>query len=110
MSLRRYPLAMVPRLRPNLAGRPQEESLLGLVELFEQIGRRICATAEGSIRISAAIRMMISAFAAWERDAEADRQTISAGDLGVVMVESVLGLLERWCPDPPTTPVSRPAR
>lgn len=105
-ELRRYPLAMVPRMRPNLAGRPQEEWLLGLIDVFEQMERRICATAEGSIRISSAIRMVVSAFAAWERDAEAGRQTISAEDLGIVMVESVLGLLERCCSDQPTTAVS----
>ena len=93
-------------MRPNLAGRPQEEWLLGLIDLFEQIERRICATTEGSIRISSAIRMVISAFAAWERDAEAGRQTISADDLGVVMVECVLGLLERCCPDQPSAAVS----
>jgi hypothetical protein len=45
--------------------------------------------------------MVISAFAAWERDAEAGRKTISAEDLGSVMVESVLGLLERCCPISP---------
>ncbi|HEY5845900.1 MAG TPA: hypothetical protein VIT42_03810, partial [Microlunatus sp.] len=77
-------------------------SMLALIELFEQIERRICTTAEGSIRISTAIRMVISAFAAWERDAEADRQMITAEDLGVVMVECVLGLLERCCPDQAT--------
>ena len=101
-ELRRYPLAMVPTLRPNLAGRPQEAWLLVLIGLFEQIEQRICAGPEGSIRISAAIRMVISAFAAWERDAEADRTTISAEDLGIVMVECVLGLLERCCPDQTT--------
>lgn len=100
-ELRRYPLAMVPTLRPNLAGRPQEAWLLVLIGLFEQIEQRICAGPEGSIRISAAIRMVISAFAAWERDAEADRTTISAEDLGIVMVECVLGLLEHCCPDQP---------
>lgn len=42
-ELRRYPLAKVPRLRPNISGRPQEESLLLLIGLFEQIEQRICA-------------------------------------------------------------------
>lgn len=109
-ELRRYPLAMVPTLRPNLAGRPQEEWLLILIGLFEQIEQRICAGHEGSIRIASAIRMVISAFAAWERDAEADRQTISAADLGVVMVECVLGLLDRCCPNLSSGAVSAPGR
>ena len=105
-ELRRYPLAMVPTLRPHLSGRPQEASLLVLVGLFEQIEQRICSGPEGAIRISAAIRMVISAFAAWERDAEAERTTISAEDLGSVMVESVLGLLEHCCPDQPPLTIS----
>jgi hypothetical protein len=97
-------------MRPNLAGRPQEEWLLILIGLYEQIERRICAGPEGSIRISSAIRMVISAFAAWERDAEADRQTISAEDLGLVMVECVLGLLDSCCPGQATSLISAPAR
>ena len=105
-ELRRYPLAVVPTLRPSLSGRPQEEWQLVLLDLLEQIEQRICDGSEGSIRTSTAVRMVISAFAAWERDAEADRQTISADDLGVVMVECVLGLLERCCPDQAATEVS----
>jgi AcrR family transcriptional regulator len=96
-ELRHYPLIAVPQLRPRLSGRPQEEWLLVLVSLFEQIQQRICAGQEGPIRISTAIRMVIGAFAAWERDAEAGRQTISADGLADVMVECVLGLLERCC-------------
>lgn len=98
-ELRHYPLVVVPRLRPRLSGRPQEEWLLVLVGLFEQLEQRICAGAEGPIRISTAIRMVIGAFAAWEREAEAGRQTISADELGDVMVECALGLLERCCRD-----------
>ena len=81
-----------------------------LIQLLEQIERRICAGSEGSIRISTAVRTVISAFAAWERDVEADRQTISADDLGVVMVDCVLGLLERCCPGQATSAISAPAR
>lgn len=96
-ELRHYPLVVLPRLRPRLAGRPQEEWMLVLVGLFEQIERRMCAEPEGPIRISSAIRMVIGAFAAWEREAEAGRQTIGADQLGDVMVECVVGLLERCC-------------
>ncbi len=97
-ELRHYPLVAVPQLRPRLSGRQQEEWLLALVSVFEQIQQRICEGEEGPIRISTAIRMVIGAFAAWERDAEAGRATISADALADVMVDCVLGLLERCCP------------
>ena len=98
-ELRRYPLAMVPQLCDRILPVDRRRSGCSmLIELFEQIEQRICASPEGSIRISSAIRMVISAFAAWERDAEAGRQTISADDLGVVMVECVLGLLDAAAP------------
>src|SRR6478735_771485 len=102
--------AVVNRRRLELiatwSDREPELRQLVLLDLLEQIEQRICDGSEGSIRTSTAVRMVISAFAAWERDAEADRQTISADDLGVVMVECVLGLLERCCPDQAATEVS----
>ena len=78
-ELRHYPLVAVPHLRPRLSGRQQEEWLLALVSAV----RADPATdlrGRGGIRSGSppAIRMVIGAFAAWERDAEAGR----ADDLG----------------------------
>jgi hypothetical protein len=64
-----------------------------LVRLVEELERRAGAGPESAILVSTAVRMMINTFAAWERDAESGRRTISAGDPGSIMVDSTLGLL-----------------
>ncbi len=94
-SLRRYPLQLPARLRENLATAPSGTGLLTLLDVLEGLQKLTCDGVEpdAGLRVTQAVRTVVSTFAAWERERDAGTATMSAHDLGAKLVPGVLGLL-----------------
>jgi AcrR family transcriptional regulator len=98
-SLRRYPLALPARLRTNLDEAPAGTGLLTLLDVFERMQKLTCDGVEpaAALRVTQAVRMVITTFAAWERERDGGTTTMTAGELGAHLVPGVVGLLEAGC-------------
>ena len=94
-SLRRYPLQLPARLRENLATAPSGTGLLTLLDVLEGLQKLTCDGVEpdAGLRVTQAVRTVVSTFAAWERERDAGTVTMSARDLGAQLVPGLLGLL-----------------
>ena len=94
-TLHRYPLQLPAALRTSLSAAPDGTGLLTLLEVFERLQKLTCDGVEpdASLRVTQAIRTVVTTFAAWERERDAGTTTMSAQELGAHLVPGVLGLL-----------------
>lgn len=93
--LRRYPLQLPGRLREKLAEAPPGTGLLTLLDVLEGLQKLTCDGVEpdAGLRVTQAVRTVVTTFAAWERERDAGTVTLSARDLSAQLVPGVLGLL-----------------
>lgn len=95
-SLRRYPLSLPVQLRTELTAAPAGSGLLTLLDVLEQMQKLTCQGVEpaSGLRVTQAVRTVITTFAAWERERDRGTTTLTATELGAHLVPGVLGLLE----------------
>ncbi|SDS38721.1 regulatory protein, tetR family [Friedmanniella luteola] len=94
-SLRRYPLQLTAALRTNLQDAPAEVGLLTVLDVLERLQKLTCDGVEpaAALRVAQMARMVITTFAAWERERDRSTTDLSARQLGAQLVPGVLGLL-----------------
>ena len=94
-TLHRYPLQLPAALRTELNAVPEGTGLLTLLEVLERLQKLTCDGVEpdAGLRVTQAVRVVVTTFAAWERERDAGTATTSASDLGARLVPGVLGLL-----------------
>lgn len=94
-SLHRYPLQLPAALRTELGTAAEGTGLLTLLDVFEQLQKLTCDGVEpdASLRVTVAVRAVVTTFAAWERERDAGTAKTSAESLGSHLVPGVLGLL-----------------
>lgn len=95
-ALKQYPLIIPADLRTTLAGDETQVPLNRLLNVFEEMQLLTCHGAHPAspLRVSALIRTVISTFAAWERDTESGRATITAEAVGRHLRISGLAFLQ----------------
>jgi AcrR family transcriptional regulator len=94
-SLYRYPLQLPAQLRTDLTGAEGGLGLLTLLDVFERMQKLTCDGVEpdAGLRVSQAVRAVVTTFAAWERERDAGTEPMSASALGARVVPGIVGLL-----------------
>lgn len=94
-SLHRYPLQLPAQLRTDLDGADEALGLLTLLDVFERMQKLTCDGVEpdAGLRVTQAVRAVVTTFAAWERERDAGTAPMSATALGARLVPGITGLL-----------------
>lgn len=95
-SLHRYPLQLPAQLRTNLREAAPGTGLLTLLDVFEQMQKLACDGVEpaAGLRVSQAVRTVITTFAAWERERDRGTTDLTASELGRFLVPGIVGMLQ----------------
>jgi AcrR family transcriptional regulator len=94
-SLHRYPLQLPTQLRTDLARAQGGLGLVTLLDVFERMQKLACDGVEpdAGLRVTQAVRAVVTTFAAWERERDARTAPMSASALGARVVPGIIGLL-----------------
>lgn len=95
-ALNGYPVLVTPQLRDQVDLYVDAQPIDTLTGLLEQMQRLIGTTSQpdAALRVSIMVRAVFSTFAAWERDAQQDRATLTASELGESLRTTSLSILQ----------------
>jgi AcrR family transcriptional regulator len=94
-SLHRYPLQLPAQLRTDLADVEEAPGLLTLLDVFERMQKLTCdgVDPDAGLRVTQAVRAVVTTFAAWERERDGRRQPMTASALAARVIPGIIGLL-----------------
>ena len=95
-SLRRYPLQLPAKLRSTLDDVTTGKGLRTLLDVFEQMQKLVCDGVEpmAGLRVTQAVRTVVTTFAAWERERDRGTTDMTARELGEYIIPGVVGMLQ----------------